>query len=157
MTLTPNLKGLASEGDKILKSLLEQAYKRGAEDMRVRILSAANGGIAEAGEPTQSSAAGATRVAAPAKPPQPAKPKAKARRANKKAGKTSSGRAPRGALDAALEKALTESPGLEVKDYVRLTREIEPRISETSVGNTLRRLKGKKYRSQGKRWFLIKK
>jgi len=153
MTLTPNLEGLVDEGDKVLKTLLAKAYQRGAADMQARILSAA--GELDVIDPAKDKSSKSNGFVPAPKPK--AKPKqAKAKKTTKPA-TGARGRAPRGALDAALNRALTDNPGLRIRDYEKLVREIEPKASVTSVGNTLRRLKGKKYRSQGDRWFLMKK
>lgn len=147
MKLNPNLDGLVGEGDTFLKALLEKAYERGAADMHALIMNTASQVV----------------VASPAKP----SPKAmngsagttakpvKATKSKKKRTSKASERAPRGSIDKALNDALYKKPGLTVKDYEVMAIKAEPRISITSIGNTLRRLKGTKYRNEGDRWFLM--
>lgn len=151
MSLTPDLDGLVTEGDKVLKSLLEQAYARGAADMQARILNAASGLANGSGPEGIGSNGKATRKVADA--PSSAKP-AKPRKSKQT---KSPSRAPRGALDAALFEAVSTKPGLRVRDYEAMVLEIEPKASVTSIGNTLRRLEGKKYRNDSGRWYIKKK
>ena len=68
--------------------------------------------------------------------------------------RTEKGRAPRGALDKALSEALSAKPGLKISDYEKMVAEIDNRISTNSVGNTLRRLEGTKYRQTNGKWYL---
>jgi hypothetical protein len=114
-----------------MKQALQAAYDRGQEDMVDKIFTAADAYVKhkEGGEVTAIEAKVAEK---------PAK------------------RAPRGLLGAAVSKVLTKHPGLKVADIERRAVEIDSRISPKSVGNELRRWKGKKYRRDNKlHWFLL--
>lgn len=145
-----NLDLLVLEGDEILKTLLKKAYERGAADMYARIVNAAAAVGPIAASPPNVDGPGAEEVLLARKPAKKA-----VGRASSTAPQSSSDRAPRGALDRALKKVLSEHPGLKIKDCEELVRKIDPRISIASVGNTLRRLRGSKYYSEGGRWFLM--
>lgn len=67
----------------------------------------------------------------------------------------SSSRAPRGALRDAIERALRESPGQTEQELQAHVGQLDPRVSPRSVGGELRRLKGDRYRQEGRKWFLL--
>lgn len=68
---------------------------------------------------------------------------------------TGSSRAPRGALRDAIERALRERPGQTEQELQVYVGQLDRRVSPRSVGGELRRLKGDRYRQEGRKWFLL--
>lgn len=64
-------------------------------------------------------------------------------------------RAPRGSLPKVMARALTANPGATENELQAAIANIDPRISPRSVGGQLRRFRGKFYRQEGRRWFLM--
>jgi hypothetical protein len=64
-------------------------------------------------------------------------------------------RAPRGLVADLLKTALRESPGSSIIALEEWVTKADPRVSSKSVGNELRRFAGKRYRRDGRKWFLM--
>lgn len=64
-------------------------------------------------------------------------------------------RAPRGAVRAAIQRVLADSPGITEQDLGLKVNQYDPEVSAKSMGGELRRKRGELYRSEGGRWFLI--
>lgn len=65
-------------------------------------------------------------------------------------------RAPRGAVRDTIVAALKARPGLTEKQLAAEMERINPLVSGRSAGGELRRLRGRIYRHEGGRWFLMK-
>ena len=133
-----------------MASEIEAAYTRGfaagADDMRTRILSAAQSPLAPAlvqppedtpvAPPSTVTASGFVIHPKPVRRPVE--------------------RAPRGAVTHMLDRVLHDHPGLTIVEVEALADQYDPTIALKSIGNTLRRYEGDKYRrDERSRWFLI--
>lgn len=115
----------------------QQGFAAGAEDMRSRILNAAQGPVVV---PQADAAAPAVAVSRPAVVQ------------NNRV----SDRAPKGAVGRMLARILTEHPGSSVGAIEDLAPRYDPSVALKSIGNTLRRFENVKYRREAfDRWFLM--
>ena len=64
-------------------------------------------------------------------------------------------RAPRGAVRSSIVAALSAKPGSTERELAQAMERIDPTVSGRSAGGELRRLKGRLYRQDGGRWFLM--
>lgn len=111
-----------------IRAAVQEAYERGAEDMRRRILSAATGSV----------------DVAPAERPQPRL---------KPVGSRIRQRAPRGLLQELVMGVLREHQGLATSDVERLVMAKNAGVALRSVAGELRR-RHDVYYQQGTKWFL---
>lgn len=111
----------------VMDDIAKASYEAGREDMRVAILSAAQ-------------APAASQRSAPARSPTV---------------RTSSDRAPRGSVRAAIRHVLSHQPGLTELELGKEVSAYDPNVSARSMGGELRRRRGSLYRSDGGKWFLI--
>jgi hypothetical protein len=124
---------LLEEWERHHKTQLDDAFRKGGEQMRDLILRAAQ-------SPTMTTQAAA---------PDPVDKVSMAGTAQ---------RAPRGSVGRAIDAVLSEKPGLLVPQLEEAVLEADPEVARKSVGNHLRHLEGTKYkrdRPGGYRWFLI--
>lgn len=131
-----------------MASEIEAAYNRGfaagADDMRTRILSAAQSPLAPPPPPEDTPVAPSSTVTASGFP------------THSKPVRRSIDRAPRGAVTHMLDRLLRDHPGLTIVEVEGLAGQYDPNIALKSIGNTLRRYEGDKYkRDERSRWFLI--
>jgi hypothetical protein len=124
--------------NKLVQEAYKQGYTDGAEAMRDSILRAAGSPLSIPEAPPFSEI-----LSRSAEADQP-----------KLELKNKSGRAPRGTVGRILNDALTQRGGLTQHQLKQYADQVED-VSATSIGNELRRNEGKKYRREGKRWFLI--
>ena len=114
--------------------LIEEAFQAGrrlgAQEMRQAILAAAQSPSDETPTPLQ--------VSLPAPDVSP-----------------SIVRAPRGAVRHAIEQAFRGATGLTEQEISRRIMASGAKVAHRSIGNELRRLKGRHYRQEGGLWFLI--
>lgn len=64
-------------------------------------------------------------------------------------------KAPKGAVGAAVSEILRAYPGSSITAIEEVCAVEAPEVASRSIGNELRRLEGKKYRREGRNWFLI--
>lgn len=126
---------------------IEAAYERGfvagGEDMRDRILNAARGPVTP---PPADVVAAAVADDKPRRTP----------RTPIRSSSKPTGRAPRGAVGEMLQMILTQHPGLTISAIEDLASQYDPDVALKSIGNSLRRFEGEKYRRASfGRWFLI--
>jgi hypothetical protein len=63
---------------------------------------------------------------------------------------------PRGTIGPLIDRVLGDSPGLRAAEVEAKVVELDSKITPASVGNELRRYRGKRYyRDDGMRWHLI--
>ncbi len=149
--LKPRIDGLSSEVNAQLNSLLEQAYQRGAEDMRTLILNAAGNA-----SPVEQKKLPARKTKKRTKTKTKLKTKKVAAKKAKKRKSVLKKRAPQGSVEAALRKALTRKPGSTVGELQKALPQIDRRISMHSIAPTLQRLQGKKFSNNKGKWSIKK-
>ena len=64
-------------------------------------------------------------------------------------------RAPRGLLPQVMAQVLRQIPGSTEQEIAEMVTLMDSRISPRSVGGQLRRFRGKVYRQEGRKWFLL--
>jgi hypothetical protein len=130
-----NLNDILSRLKGLVEDAFQRGYKQGAADMRESIMRAASVGPESVSQP-----APARTVSAAHKPTVDMR---------------YSDRAPRGLVGKLIDKVLVEHPGLPIFRIEKRVIAMDERVAVKSIGNELRRLKGKKYRQDGRIWFLI--
>lgn len=139
MSHDPNIDDLlAPFGQDVLRSALREAYRRGEESMRARLLSVL-GAPPNASTPTPQKTL----------PPGHMAPDDIADETEAQA------RAPRGLAREVIEMILRDGPSLPTQDIQRAATDLDERISAKTVYNELNRGKDKLYRLSMGRWSLI--
>lgn len=136
---------IASQAEGLVRAAYERGFADGGRHMRESILAAVSA----------SSAATVTDLTErPHEPPEPSPVFDYA--GGYPAADGSRTRAPRGLIDEVLDRAVSERPGLQIRELEREVLRLEPRIGVKSIYNRLRHLEmhGRKFRRVNDRWYL---